>query len=193
MTYELEFNDAILRSKKFELEIPEISFQQAPLLSGERGEVALKVIQKKALGFTAQKISQQCFGYMYFMKGFLEEALQSPLYYTLGYIDYNHSPVFYTDEDGLKALLHEPITSLTSINLHAWLTTPNFEIIDLTFGTTYGVIKNIPEVIGCCAFQHYSQFDDRMIYHPQLIGDDYLKKIGVLVEFDFFYNMTLKN
>lgn len=60
------------------------------------------------------------------------------------------------------------------------------EIIDLTFVTTYGIVNNKPDVIGRCAFQHYSAFDDNMVNHPQLIGDDYLKKIGALKEVDTF-------
>lgn len=57
------------------------------------------------------------------------------------------------------------------------------EIIDLTFSTTYGIVNNVPSVIGRCSFQHYSAFNENMVYHPQLVGEDYLKQIGALVVF----------
>jgi hypothetical protein len=75
------------------------------------------------------------------------------------------------------------MSGVGAINLHAWLTTPNMEIIDLTFATTYGIVNNVPSVIGRCSFQHYSAFNENMVYHPQLVGEDYLKQIGALVVF----------
>ncbi len=44
-------------------------------------------------------------------------------------------------------------------------------------------MNDIPSVIGRSSFQHYSEFNDNMVYHPQLIGDDYLKKIGAIVDY----------
>ena len=120
---------------------------------------------------------------MYFVQDALEEALQTPIYYTLGYVDYEKRPVFYTSEKGLKSKLGNPMSGVGAINLHAWLTTPNMEIIDLTFATTYGIVNNIPSVIGRYSFQHYSEFNENMVYHPQLVGEDYLKQIGAFVDF----------
>ncbi|RUT64493.1 hypothetical protein CKG00_15030 (plasmid) [Morganella morganii] len=31
--------------------------------------------------------------------------------------------------------------------------------------------------------KHYSTFNESMIYHPQLVGEDYLKQIGAFVDF----------
>ncbi|MDD1193724.1 hypothetical protein PT209_27510, partial [Klebsiella pneumoniae] len=78
---------------------------------------------------------------------------------------------------------YNPVSGVGAIDLHAWLTTPNLEIIDLTFATTYGIVNDIPSVIGRSSFQHYSEFNVNMVYHPQLIGDDYLKKIGAIVDY----------
>lgn len=57
------------------------------------------------------------------------------------------------------------------------------EIIDLTFATTYGIVNNIPSVIGRCSFQHDSEFNERMFYHPQLVNEDDLKQNGTFVDF----------
>ncbi|MEY0053806.1 hypothetical protein AB7280_19540 [Providencia rettgeri] len=120
---------------------------------------------------------------MLYLQPYLEEVFRKPLHYTLGYIQYNHRPVFFTSNQGLKEKLVTPFTTYSSFNLHAWLTTPNLEIIDLTFGTTLGVVTNNPNTYGLGYMQHYSKFDERMVYHPQLIGEDYLRRSGGLIEF----------
>ncbi|MFP1785886.1 hypothetical protein ACLEDW_08110 [Lonsdalea quercina] len=183
VNYETEFMSAVKRSKKWKLEVPSIKLSKKPFLTGDKSETALKIIQEYALKHTPEEVSQQCFGYMYSIQDALEEALQTPLYYTLGYVDYEKHPVFYTPEDKLKSNLLNQMSGVGAINLHAWLTTPNMEIIDLTFATTYGIVNNVPSVIGRCSFQHYSDFNENMIYHPQLVGEDYLKQIGAFVNF----------
>lgn len=188
LNYENEFRDACKRSLEWKLEIPDVRYSTEPVLSDINGWNCIKVIQEVSSQYTAEEISQQCFWYMLNVKSILEDVLNSPLYYTLGYIQYNKKSVFYTPENELKGKLSDGVAPGTAFNLHAWLTTPNMEIIDLTFGTTYGIVNNVPEVVGLCAFQHSSKFDENMIYHPQLIGDDYLKKIGALVEISAFHS-----
>ncbi|HBB6883811.1 TPA: hypothetical protein ON591_004969 [Citrobacter freundii] len=182
VNYETEFTSAIRRSKKWGLEVPIVRLSKTPFLTNDKSEAALNVIQEIASKHTPEEISQQCFGYMYLVQDALEDALQTPLYYTLGYVDYDKRPVFYTCEETLKSNLGIPMSGVGAINLHAWLTTPNMEIIDLTFATTYGIVNNVPSVIGRCAFQHYSAFNENMVYHPQLVGEDYLKRIGAFVD-----------
>ncbi|ECG5862834.1 TPA: hypothetical protein G8M32_005156 [Salmonella enterica] len=182
VNYETEFTSAVKRSRRWKLEVPDIKLSKTPFLTGEKAEFAQKFIQDIASKHTPEEVSQQCFGYMYFAQDTLEEILQTPLYYTLGYVDYEKRPVFYTSEEGLKSKLGHPMSGVGAINLHAWLTTPNMEIIDLTFATTYGVVNDVPSVIGRYSFQHYSIFNEKMIYHPQLVGEDYLKQIGAIVD-----------
>ncbi|HFF8973997.1 hypothetical protein [Serratia marcescens] len=83
----------------------------------------------------------------------------------------------------MKSKLGNPMSGVGTINLHAWLMMLNMGIIDLTFATTYGIVNDIPSVIGRCSFKHYSEFNENMIYHPQLVGEDYLKQIGAFVDF----------
>ena len=55
--------------------------------------------------------------------------------------------VYRQTEDSLKRSLSEGI-DFYSANLHAWLTLPTMEIIDMTFPTSYGVINNKKELLG---------------------------------------------
>lgn len=186
LSYEDEFKNAYIRTHEWGLKFPDVEYSSESVLSGFRGADCLRVIQDISSQYTAEEISKQCFWYMLTIKDALQKALNTQLYYTLGYVQFNDKPVFYTPDNELKGKMLSSVEMGSALNLHAWLTTPNLEIIDLTFGTTYGIVNNNPDVIGRCAFQHYSAFDDNMVYHPQLIGDDYLRKIGALIEVDIF-------
>jgi hypothetical protein len=181
--YEKEFTSAVERTRKWSMDTPDISIRSKPLLTDDKKSAALNVAQKIASEYTAEDISQQCFWYTLLVKKLLEDALESPLYYTLGYVKLNRRNVFYTKETDLKKIIDNPVPGGGGMNLHAWLTTPNMEIIDLTFGTTYGIVTRTSSMIGRCCFQHYTALDENMVYHPQLVGHDYLKRIGALREF----------
>lgn len=116
----------------------------------------------------------------------IEHALQIPLVYTLGYVEYNHGKVFHSDVQQLKELLENGITS-PSLDLHAWLTLPSHEIIDITFGTTYGILTGTPDCVGKMCFLHPDDMPVEMQYHPQLVGEDYLERIGGM------YSLTVLN
>ena len=111
------------------------------------------------------------------LKAPLERALGVPLAFTLGYVEYNGRNVFYSDTRELKAMLHKGMSS-PALNLHAWLTLPSHEVIDMTFGTTYGVVTQTPSVIGRMCFLHPDDMTADMQYHPQVIGEDYLERVG---------------
>jgi hypothetical protein len=88
VNYETEFISAVKRSRKWNLEVPGIMLSKTPFLTGEKSETGLKVIRQIASKHTPKEVLQQCFGYMYFVQDALEDVLQTPLYYTLGYVDY---------------------------------------------------------------------------------------------------------
>lgn len=175
--YEGRFDRALKRSKSWGL---------APsgfVRTGERfvSEDNLRVFQQVTAAhlshYRAQDVSQQCFAITAMLKTPLEEALGVPLAFTLGYVEYNGRNVFYSGTSELKTMLKEGIRS-PALNLHAWLTLPSHEVIDMTFGTTYGVVNEMPSVIGRMCFLHPDDMTADMQYHPQLIGWDYLERIG---------------
>lgn len=180
--YELEFNEAITRTRSWGLDSPSFHESSIPYIT----DVSLKIINieiQKILGqFYADQISQQCFNITMLLQSKLEELLKTELIYTLGYVNFIGKPVFYTDENELKQKISQKDNFPKQLNLHAWLTTPYYEIIDFTFGTTFGVVSNQPDCIGRSYLQHYSKFNNDMIYHPQLVGLDYMKKIGGIID-----------
>lgn len=180
--YEEEFEAALNRTKQWNLKVPEFKPSNQPAITNVSIE-EFRLTAQRILGqYQPEQISQQCFQITGFMKDTLEEVLEVPLTITLGYVDFKHKPTFYTPVDELHALI-ATAPHFDSINLHAWLTTPNFEIIDLTFGTTYSLVNNDPEPLGMLFCQHYSKFNEYMTYHPQLVGEEYLFKISGISNF----------
>lgn len=175
---------ALETSKKWGLDTPKFTLSSQPLITQESTARFEEACQKILGSIPPETISQQCFMINNAIKDNLEEVFQSPLYFTLGYVEHHQKPVFYTPIGELKHLLKTGFTG-GAMNLHAWLTTPNYEIIDLTFSTTFGVVRNDPTLYGRIAFQHHSKFNDAMIHHPQLVGDDFLKQIGALIDVGF--------
>lgn len=114
------------------------------------------------------------------MRAPLEKALGLALTYTIGYINLGDRLAFHTPIERLKQILDRGLPIHGEMNLHAWLTLPSHEIIDLTLATTYGIANNIPKLLGSAAFIHPSDMVGGQSYHPQLVGEDFLQRIGAM-------------
>ena len=177
--YEQRFDRALKRSKSWGLDSVGFGRTSERFLNERSLNVFQQVASEYLCQHHAEDISQQCFAVTLMLKSPLEHALGVPLAYTLGFVEYNGRNVFYSDTRNLKAMLKEGVPS-PSLNLHAWLTLPSLEVIDTTFGTTYGVVNQVPEAVGRMCFIHPDDMTAGMQYHPQLVGEDYLKRIGAM-------------
>lgn len=72
------------------------------------------------------------------------------------------------------------MTPNQELKIHAWLTLPTMEIIDLSFPTTYAIKANQPDIIGLSITKHPKDLNHGMEYIPVLVGDDYLWQIGAI-------------
>lgn len=77
-----------------------------------------------------------------------------------------------------------------TLELHAWLTLPSREIIDLTLATTLGIVRDEPDLLGRFAFIHPDDLVDNQSYHPQLLGDAYLRRIGAMIALSGRFNIA---
>lgn len=177
--YAQRFDQALTRSKAWGLTPPTFCSTQERFVSEHNLQVFQQVVSAFLSHLQAEDVSQQCFAVTASLKAHLERALGVPLVFTLGYVKYTSRNIFYTDTRELKAMLHKGISS-PALNLHAWLTLPSHEVIDMTFGTTYGVVTQTPSVIGRMCFLHPDDMTADIQYHPQLIGENYLERIGAM-------------
>ncbi|MDA5492291.1 hypothetical protein PGS50_03360 [Yersinia intermedia] len=82
----------------------------------------------------------------------------------------------------MKELIKSGI-SKPQLNIHAWLTLPTCEILDFTLPTTYAVTNKTKEGYGEVLAGHADHLLKNVRYRPMLLGEDYLRRIGALLEF----------
>jgi hypothetical protein len=175
--YEAELEEAIQRTSQWGLACPAMSFNTQRYLTNDFIGQIVKSAQRVTRHLRPSDIVGQCFAVHHFIKDAIEDDLGVPLLYTIGYVSFGSEAVFHTNLDELKSMLHRGRIS-GPLRLHAWLTMPTHEILDLTFGTTYGVVNGVKEVIGNATFLHPGELKGTQRYRPQLVGTDYLHRIG---------------
>ncbi|SEJ77353.1 pentapeptide repeat-containing protein [Pseudomonas sp. NFR16] len=126
-------------------------------------------------------LSGKCLDVALSLREPLETIFDVPLTLTLGYVRFENQAVFHTPEGKLKQMLKQNLT-LQAVNIHAWLTLPSHEIIDLTFFTSVGVRYQQPNYIGLACLGHSDDMGEDLSYHPQLVGDGFLWQTGLLLK-----------
>ena len=174
----LDFTETILSKK------PTIYSQDGKILTEYVMKNLLSAIKNEFGLIDSNELLGNCFAVNYTFFDIIKKCLGCEIYYTIGWIQYDDKQVFYTQESELKRYAELGLAGLSSLklNLHAWLTLPTMEIIDTTFQTTLGKILNKPEMIGGIITGNPTELSNRKLqYHPQIIGAEYLRKVGVLM------------
>lgn len=180
-SYKDRFEDAYTRTRRFGLNPPHIKYSADTFLTKEFMADIPHLLFQEYGAINPDKIFANCMGFHYMLKPLFEYQLSSDVYFTLGYVTVEEDKFFYINDAMIAELLKEGIKSTLSI--HAWLTLPTMEILDFTLPTTYAQAKNIQEGMGGVISKKADDLSGNMIYHPMLIGDHFLRKIGALVEF----------
>lgn len=175
--YKDEFTDAAKRTTRLGLICPAIETDHKPYLVGKGNKDFQMVMQGIFSKVTKDYLVAKCFEFHTSQKETIENIFNTQCYFTLGYIECPGQNFFYQTEDTLNGMLKNKVTD--SVSLHAWLTLPSMEIIDLTFFTSYAVRNKLPEGIGMINCKH-GDINDGTLYHPLLIGNDFLIKIGAI-------------
>lgn len=109
----------------------------------------------------------------------LEKWLKCPVYYTLGWIDDGSLKGMFKFDDQTIAEKLATGHHDETLNIHAWLTLPTMEIIDLTLTTTVCLLQGLKEGAGGVIVKKADEVTG-LTYKPMLVGETYLHKIGVI-------------
>lgn len=138
----------------------------------------------RAVGHLSEDVvATQRFGVTATVRTLLEAELKVPLAYTLGYIRQNGQRLCCTPIAGLEQMLRTGIAPGARVSLHAWLTLPSHEIIDVSFWALFPDLGCADEREMRGLFMHPDQMPGRS-YHPQWVGDEFVRRIGVLKEYE---------
>ncbi|WP_148649865.1 hypothetical protein [Lysobacter antibioticus] len=138
----------------------------------------------RAVGHLSEDVvASHRFGITAAVRTMLEAELKVPLAYTLGYIRQNGRRLCCTPIAGLEQMLRTGIAPGARISLHAWLTLPSLEVIDVSFWALFPDLGCADEREMRSLFMHPDQMQGRS-YHPQWVGDGFVRRIGVLKEYE---------
>lgn len=176
-----EFQAALARTEKFGLSTPKVSYTHRRLLSKRVQHGTERTISQRFGPLSLEQIAHQCLHFNFRLEQPLSECLNQPVIFTIGhiYIFESQECLYSKTEDQLKAMLEKGVDR-PSVDLHAWLTLPSMEIIDSVFFTSYYAVKKLGEPFRIL-ISHPEELIG-MSYHPMLIGTDFLRKTGLLVE-----------
>ncbi|WP_227105214.1 hypothetical protein [Chromobacterium rhizoryzae] len=184
-SYSAEILEAQQRTIRFGLTCPEISSTCERLLTPERHEQFPYAVRDAVGDLGLEAVVAQCLSLHWRLKEPLEEFFGVPILYTIGYVHTPPSYMFRQSESDLLRLLQTGIQG-PQLNIHAWLTLPSAEIIDLSLPTSFAVVNKMKDGLGGVIAAHADELNHGLRYHPMLLGEDYLRRIGALVEFNTY-------
>ena len=178
--YESKFNDALERTHKFGLLVPKQIPSNPGRFLSDKAQEELPFVIRDSLGVLDEdEIVLQCLLLNMRLKSVFSEYFKSPVYYTIGYVGIDDHYMFKQSEESLFSMLENGIIG-PSVSLHAWLTLPSMEILDFSISTSYGRVNGIKEMMGAALALHPSELTGGMSYHPMIVGEEFLHKIGAM-------------
>jgi len=177
-----EFAVAADRTKRLGLNCPNIEVSNERFLSEEKMDQFPSALRDAVGEIGVEEVIAQCLSIHHRLLNPVSAILGVPAYYTIGFVETSAGLLFEQDEENLRTILESGFPSL-KLKIHAWLSLPSMEILDFSLPTSYAVVNNTEEGIGGLILAHADELKHGMKYHPMLIGDDFLRKTGALIEF----------
>lgn len=136
----------------------------------------------------------QCISTSYLMQPVLSEIIGSPCALTFGYVTEGGEAFFRQEDIFFHNSLRNGVPDI--VNIHAWLTLPSMEILDLTLCTTrliallrqrklevnafHEALIGSPDFGGIIVGDGDNLKGTDVKFHPQVIGEDFMLKAGFL-------------
>ncbi len=182
-TYTQEFIEAVKRTQKYGLIVPAHKIDESKRWLDAKAQSEFPSVMENGVGdIDIGNVVAQCFAINYKLAPVVSDWLGCDAIYTLGWIDDGTDKGMFRFDDHFIADRLRTNYPLAPTNMHAWLTLPSMEILDITLNTSIGYIQNKPEMLGSVIARHASRMKG-LSYKPMLVGDDFLFKAKI---FRFF-------
>jgi len=178
--YAAEWSAAVERTRRFSLRIPshQIEVDQCFLTADRHAEFPYVV--RQGLGdLDFSDVVAQCLSIHYRLAPIIQKWLACPVLYTLGWVNYGTDEAMFKFDDAFIAKMLKYGYAGGALDIHAWLTLPSMEVIDVALSTTIAVLQNMPEGYGGVIAQPADGLKG-FAYKPMLVGSDFLFKSGLL-------------
>jgi len=136
-------------------------------------------------GINPEILYLNTFQFVYEAKSYLEDLLQTKVYYTIGSLNICGEPCFKLTEERIDDHLKTNILEKKySFNGHVWLTLSTMEIIDLTYPTIDLIETDNLEGYAPIIAKHSDDLQKNGIaYKPMLVGKEFMYEINEIVKF----------
>ena len=179
-TYAQEFTVALLRSQEAGLRVPDCELELDRRRLTDRAQAEFPHVLRHTVGeLDLTEISAHCLSLHLELLPAVSRWLGCEVFYTLGWVDdETENGLFRFEETFIRDAIRTKQFKGT-MKIHAWLTLPSLEIIDVTLFTTLAFAKKQPTMLGGVIARHPDDIQG-MAYKPMLVGDDFLRRTGVL-------------
>lgn len=174
-----ELVEAQQRTTRFNLACPRIHESTERLLTPSKQALFSDIVRDAVGELSLKEVVAQCLSIHLRLQQPLEKFFDVPIIFTIGYVYTPPNYLFKQTETELFKLLHEGMVG-SQVNLHAWLTLPSMEIIDISLASSIAAINQNKELLGSVIASHADELEHGLRYHPMILGADYLEKIGAL-------------
>ena len=106
-----------------------------------------------------------------------------PFQLTIGWMVHDGRTIFQHDEETILRFLREKLAawSREGMPFHLWLTSPAYEVIDVTFAMNLGWAKTREQCEQLVIYQPAHAPADKNVYHPMVIGPEFFNQSGATV------------
>lgn len=182
--YRLSFNKAIENTRDFGLDVPTMSFDEG--FSSRKNDTVRQeikeIIYNNIHQYPIELLAGNCFYFAEMAQVSLKRELNINSVFTLGSYSDKGVRLFYESLSKLKYRIRDKGYSSAGIQLHAWLTLPDYGVIDVT-------IIPLLQLLGVHSvtkdeYLYYldtskQKRSEGFSYHPILVGSEYLRSINL--------------
>lgn len=182
-SYREAFEFAIEFTQSLDCHVVLPSWQAVPILP-MKTDVVIGALHAAGVR-DLRKSALQCLKWSAYLGPYLQDALGCRVWLTIGELRKNNRVVFGATREDLKRWRYTGLTaddcSSSGFKMHAWLTLPTAEIIDLTFFSTLAQVH--PDTMGELASQIICGSPETILkdhtYIPIVVGEEYARKVNV--------------
>lgn len=182
--YEKQFAEALERGHRFGLDVPAVErIPQRLIFDDPHDETMRAVVEEVAKYYQANDLVGACLHASHLMRPIVSRVTGANAMFTVGAVTYLDKTLFQFDEAQLSEWLKNGLPSPAE-GVHAWLTMPTMEIVDLTW--MYTMKATVPHVLPQDPIPIFGTPDNLGItYIPLLVANDFVERVGA-IRFGFF-------
>jgi hypothetical protein len=104
-----------------------------------------------------------------------------PFQLTIGWMVHEGRTILQNDEETYRRFLRDKFAAYLreGIPFHLWLTSPAYEILDVTFAMNLGRARTREQCERLVIYQSAKTVPGKNVYHPMLVGPEFFDEVGL--------------